>query len=146
MFYFSFILIQKNRRRVKLQTFQFYIYSKTIKLQRVKSVIIFAKMVSYSRRRTHPPARRAALIFTGSSMPPEMLPQYTPLHLRRREHRSPSHKPSILLLLAFASVSICLIGPSGILVNSFGSSSSLFRKLNTPKLFAISSELVRQPE
>ena len=44
-FYNSFILIQKNRRRVKLQTSQFYINSKTIELQRVKTVIILGKMV-----------------------------------------------------------------------------------------------------
>ena len=44
--HYSFILIQKNRRRVKSQSLQFYISSKTIKLQRVKSVIILAAMVS----------------------------------------------------------------------------------------------------
>ena len=36
---------EKNRRRVKLQSLQFQINSKTIKLQRVKSVIILAAMV-----------------------------------------------------------------------------------------------------
>ena len=40
-----FILIRKNRRRVKLQTLQFYVNSKTIELQRVKTVIILGKMV-----------------------------------------------------------------------------------------------------
>ena len=43
--FYSFILIQKNRRRVKLQILQFYINSKKFKLQRVKSVIIFGRMV-----------------------------------------------------------------------------------------------------
>ena len=43
--HYSFTLIQKNRRQVKLQSLQFYINSKTIKLQRVKSVIILAAMV-----------------------------------------------------------------------------------------------------
>ena len=46
--HYSFIIIQKNRRRVKLQSLQFYINSKTIKLQRVKSVIILAAMVSHT--------------------------------------------------------------------------------------------------
>ena len=32
IFYYSFKLIQKNRRRVKLQTLQFYFNSKTIGL------------------------------------------------------------------------------------------------------------------
>ena len=45
--HYSFILIQKNRRRVKLQSLQFYINSKAIKLQRVKSVIILAAMVNH---------------------------------------------------------------------------------------------------
>ena len=46
LFYITVLkLIQKNRRRVKLQSLQFYINSKTIKLQRVKSAIIFAAMV-----------------------------------------------------------------------------------------------------
>ena len=44
--YYSFILIQKNQRRVKSQSLQFLINSKTINLHHVKSVIIFAKMVS----------------------------------------------------------------------------------------------------
>ena len=44
--HYSFILIQKNRRRVKLQSLRFYINSKTIKLQRVKSEIILAAMVA----------------------------------------------------------------------------------------------------
>ena len=43
--YYSFLLIQKNQRRVKLQSLQFYIISKTINLQRVKTVIILAQMV-----------------------------------------------------------------------------------------------------
>ena len=43
--YYSFILIQKNQRRVKLQSLQFYINSKTINLHHVKSVITFAKML-----------------------------------------------------------------------------------------------------
>ena len=38
-------LIAKNIPREKLSPLKFYINSKTIKLQRVKSVIIFAKMV-----------------------------------------------------------------------------------------------------
>ena len=38
MLHYSFTLIHKNRRRVKLQSLQFYINSKTIKLQRVKTV------------------------------------------------------------------------------------------------------------
>ena len=46
IFYYSFKLIPKTRRRGKLQTLQFYIKSKTINLQRVKSVIIFGEMVS----------------------------------------------------------------------------------------------------
>ena len=46
IFYYSFRLIQENRRRVKSQTLQFYINSKTIELQRVKTVIILGKMVS----------------------------------------------------------------------------------------------------
>ena len=49
-FYYSFKLIPKTRRRGKLQTLQFYINSKTIGLQRVKSVIIFAGMVSFFER------------------------------------------------------------------------------------------------
>ena len=44
-FYYSLKLIPKNRRRLKLQALQFYINSKTIELQRVKTVIIFCKMV-----------------------------------------------------------------------------------------------------
>ena len=44
IFYYSFKLIPKNRRWVKLQALQFYINSKTIELQRVKSVIISAEM------------------------------------------------------------------------------------------------------
>ena len=44
--YYSFRLIQKNQRRVKLQSLQFYIKSKTLNLHHVKSVIIFAKMVT----------------------------------------------------------------------------------------------------
>ena len=44
-FYDSLKLIPKNRRRAKLQTLQFHINSKTIELQRVKTVIIFAEMV-----------------------------------------------------------------------------------------------------
>ena len=44
--HYSFKLLRKNRRRVKLQTLQFYINSKTIKLQRAKSVIILSKMVA----------------------------------------------------------------------------------------------------
>ena len=44
-FYYSFKLIPKNRRRVKLQSLQFYINSKTINLHHVNSVIVFAKMV-----------------------------------------------------------------------------------------------------
>ena len=44
-FYYSFKLIQKNQRRVKLQSLQFYLNSKTIELQRVKTVIILGKMV-----------------------------------------------------------------------------------------------------
>ena len=48
--HYSFILIQKNRRRVKLQSLQFYTNSKTIKLQRVKSVIILAAMVLVGAR------------------------------------------------------------------------------------------------
>ena len=43
--HYSLILIEKNRRRVKLQSLQFYLNSKTIKLQRVKTVINFAEMV-----------------------------------------------------------------------------------------------------
>ena len=46
--YYSFILILKNQRRVKLQSLQFYINSKTINLHHVKSVIVFAKMVPFS--------------------------------------------------------------------------------------------------
>ena len=42
---YSFKLFQKNRRRVKLQSLQFLSNSKTIKLQRVKPVIILAAMV-----------------------------------------------------------------------------------------------------
>ena len=49
-FYYSFKLIPKKRRRVKLQSLQFYINSKTINLHHVKSVIIFAKMVSHRIR------------------------------------------------------------------------------------------------
>ena len=45
IFHYSFILIQKNRRRVKLQALQLHINSKTIDLQRVKTVIIFGGMV-----------------------------------------------------------------------------------------------------
>ena len=41
--YYSFILIHKNQRRVKLQSLQFEINSKTINLHHVKSVIVFAK-------------------------------------------------------------------------------------------------------
>ena len=37
---------------MKLQSLQFYINSKTIKLQRVKSVIIFGQMAPRTRRRT----------------------------------------------------------------------------------------------
>ena len=48
-FYYSFKLIPKNRRRVKLQSSQFYINSKTIGLQRVETVIISAQMV-FSRQ------------------------------------------------------------------------------------------------
>ena len=48
IFYNSFISIQKNRRRVKLQALQFYINSNTIDLQRVKTVIILRKMVETS--------------------------------------------------------------------------------------------------
>ena len=47
IFYYSFKLIPKTRRRGKLQTLQFYIKSKTINLQRVKSVIIFGEMVIF---------------------------------------------------------------------------------------------------
>ena len=54
IFYYSFKLIPKTRRRGKLQTLQFYINSKTIGLQRVKSVIIFAGMVVHG----HSPRRR----------------------------------------------------------------------------------------
>ena len=43
--YYSFRLIKKNQRRVKLQSLQFYINSKTINLHHVKSVIILAEMV-----------------------------------------------------------------------------------------------------
>ena len=43
--YYNLILIQKNQRRVKLQSLQFYINSKTINLHHVKSVIISAEMV-----------------------------------------------------------------------------------------------------
>ena len=43
--YYSFLLIQKNQRWVELQSLQFYINSKT-NLHHVKSVIIFAKMLS----------------------------------------------------------------------------------------------------
>ena len=50
--HYSFILIEKNRRRVKLQSLQFYINSKTIKLQRVKSEIILAAMVFLCQRRS----------------------------------------------------------------------------------------------
>ena len=48
--HYSFILIQKNRRRVKLQSLQFHINAKTIKLQRVKSVIILAEMLHLVKR------------------------------------------------------------------------------------------------
>ena len=44
-FYCIFKFISKNRRRVKLQSLQFCINSKTINLHHVKSVIIFAKTV-----------------------------------------------------------------------------------------------------
>ena len=44
-FCYSFKLIPKNRRGVKLQALQFLINSKTIGLKRVKTVIIFAAMV-----------------------------------------------------------------------------------------------------
>ena len=44
-FYYSSKIIPKNRRRVNLQSLQFYINSKTIGLQRVKTVIISAQMV-----------------------------------------------------------------------------------------------------
>ena len=44
--YYRIIIIQKNQRRVKLQSLQFYIYSKTINLHHVKSVIISAEMVT----------------------------------------------------------------------------------------------------
>ena len=47
IFYYSFKLIPKTRRRGKLQALQFYIKSKTINLQRVKTVIIFGEMVCY---------------------------------------------------------------------------------------------------
>ena len=43
--HYSIILIQKNRRRVKLQSLQFNIDSKTRNLHHVKSVIISAVMV-----------------------------------------------------------------------------------------------------
>ena len=43
--HYSFMVIQKNQRRVKLQSLQFYINSKTMNLHHVKSVIIVAKMV-----------------------------------------------------------------------------------------------------
>ena len=46
--YYGFLLIQKNQRRLKLQSLQFYINSKTINLHHVKSVINFAKMVCRS--------------------------------------------------------------------------------------------------
>ena len=46
-FVLKFKLIQKNQRRVKLQSLQFYINSKTINLHHVKSVIILAKMVHH---------------------------------------------------------------------------------------------------
>ena len=49
--HFSLISIQKNRRRVKLQSLQFHINSKTIKLQRVKTVFTFSKMVFKGRGR-----------------------------------------------------------------------------------------------
>ena len=42
---YSFKLIQKNRRRMKLQALLLHINSKTIDLQRVRTVIIFGKMV-----------------------------------------------------------------------------------------------------
>ena len=44
-FYTSFVKIQKNRRRVKLQAVLLHSNSKTIDLQRVKTVIIFGGMV-----------------------------------------------------------------------------------------------------
>ena len=44
---YSFKLIQKNRRRVKLQASLLHINSKSIDLQRVKTVIIFGKMVCF---------------------------------------------------------------------------------------------------
>ena len=46
IFHYSYKLIQINRRRVKLQALQLHINSKTIDLQRVKTVIIFGGMVS----------------------------------------------------------------------------------------------------
>ena len=48
-FYYRKRLSPKNRRRVKLQSLQFKINSKTIGLQRVKTVIISAQMVSEAR-------------------------------------------------------------------------------------------------
>ena len=53
--YFGFKLIQKNQRRVKLQSLQFDINSKTINLHHVKSVIILAEMVFCTRRSSEKP-------------------------------------------------------------------------------------------
>ena len=55
LFYITVFLFQKNRRQVKLQSLQFGTISKTIELQRVKTVIILGKMVP--RRKTLQHAR-----------------------------------------------------------------------------------------
>ena len=71
---YSLKLIPKNRRRVKLQALLRHINSKTIELQRVKTVIILQKMVSTSTfRSTSKRAFFASYSHDGSSCSPTVV-------------------------------------------------------------------------
>ena len=105
--HYSFRLTQKNRNLVKLQILQSYIYSKKIKLQHVKSVIILSKMVSLLSLRSSPlfHCQAAPMLLDGSlllSFVPEL---FGILYLELLQFkisqvsRSPSQSSELLLWL-----------------------------------------------
>ena len=97
--YYSFKLIPKTRRRGKLQTLQFYIKSKTINLQRVKSVIIFGESLIPHKAKAKNPKK--AVIFTRILTYYNDRPKRPLLPLQCGEVQTEKHSPS-LPTLAFS--------------------------------------------
>ena len=131
IFYYSLKLIPKNRRRVKLQASQFYINSKTVGLQRVKTVIILGKMVHLNT---------FAFFFI-----PVLSSPFSCLHL---SEISSAHLPSLhctsCCILTIASVLLCSPSAAALAhiqfctrINKKKSHFPNFPKICLPKLFAL---------